>query len=316
MCIFTEVPMSRRRCRLLLLPVAALLIAGAPVAPAQAAVTVTELECAEPGTSPLARADGPVRDRSTRGIAADTEIPALQSPTTTSTFSATVPVWFHVLAAGTTPRQGWVSDRQIAEQLEVMNRAYRGGYGGHDGGFRFVHAGTTRTVNPEWFAMETFQAEIDAKTALRRGDAQTLNMYLNSGAGYLGWAYYPSIVKDQRYDVLDGAVVHFDSLPGGKIRNYNLGHTATHEVGHWLGLAHTFEGGCAGHGDHVEDTPAQTDPSWACPVGKDTCASPGADNIRNFMDYSYDSCFTEFTAGQSDRAQKQWLHWRVQVGYL
>ena len=305
----------RRRLLPLLLPVAALLLAGAPVSPAQAAVTGIDVRCVEPGASPLARADGPVRDRSTRGIAADTEIPALQSPTTTTAFTATVPVWFHVLAAGTTPREGWVSDRQIAQQLEVMNRAYSGGYGGHNSGFRFVHAGTTRTVNPEWFAMETFQSEVDAKTALRRGDSETLNMYLNSGAGYLGWAYYPSIVKEQRYNVLDGAVVHFDSLPGGKIRNYNLGHTATHEVGHWLGLAHTFEGGCSGHGDHVDDTPAQADPSWGCPVGKDTCASPGADNIRNYMDYSYDSCFTEFTAGQAARAQKQWLHWRVKVGY-
>ena len=305
--------MHRRR--LALVPVLALLLAAAPVSPVHVAQAVQSLLCADPGTSPLARGGDPGREREFRGITPSTEIPAGEQPATSTSFAATIPVWFHVLAAGTGARDGWVSDRQLTQQLQVLNEAYAGSYGGEPTGFRFEHAGTTRTVNPEWFAMETFEVEQEAKAALRRGDATTLNMYINSGAGFLGWAYYPSIVAGEPYQVLDGAVVHFGSLPGGKIRNYNLGHTATHEVGHWLGLAHTFEQGCTGHGDHVEDTPAQASPTSGCPIGRDSCSSPGADPIHNFMDYSYDSCYSQFTAGQSARAQAQYLHWRVSHGY-
>jgi hypothetical protein len=302
--------------RRVLVPVLGLVLSSASGAPVQIAQAVAAPLCAEPGTSPLARGgEGPQRERDFRSITPDSDIPSGEQPATSPSFTATVPVWFHVIAASTSPRDGWVSDRQLADQLAVLNGAFAGTYGGHRTGFHFTHAGTTRTINADWFAMETFESEMAAKTALRRGDATTLNMYINSGGGYLGWAYYPKIVAGEPYQVLDGAVVHFDSLPGGKIRNYNLGHTASHEVGHWLGLAHTFEGGCKGHGDHVDDTPAQAYPTSGCPVGKDSCSSPGVDPIHNFMDYSYDSCYSEFTAGQSARAQAQWLHWRVKHGY-
>ena len=149
------------------------------------------------------------------------------------------------------------------------------------------------------------------KSALKQGDATDLNIYSTSGGGYLGWAYYPSTVKSAKYAILDGVVIHYGSMPGGYIRNYNLGYTATHEAGHWLGLAHTFEGGCNGAGDQVDDTPAELEPTSGCPAGKDTCVGGGLDPIHNYMDYSYDICYTEFTAGQSQRMQEQWLHWRL-----
>ena len=150
------------------------------------------------------------------------------------------------------------------------------------------------------------------KSALKEGDAADLNIYSNSGGGYLGFAYYPSITTSNQYGVLDGVVVHYGSLPGGYIPNYNLGYTATHEVGHYLGLPHTFEQGCIGHGDYVDDTPYMSVPTSGCPAGKDTCTrGTGLDPIHNYMDYSYDTCYTEFTAGQTQRMRDAWLYYRA-----
>ena len=174
--------------------------------------------------------------------------------------------------------------------------------------------GITRTVNARWHDMETLADELEAKRALKVGDATTLNIYSTSIS--LGFAYYPKIVTSPRdQHALDGVVIHFGSMPGGHIQNFNLGHTATHEAGHWLGLAHTFDQGCRGHGDFVDDTPAMSVPTSGCPAGKDTCPEPGLDPIHNYMDYSWDTCYTEFTPGQSVRMQQQYLHWRVKHGY-
>lgn len=266
------------------------------------------------GASGTARTAGGAliaREKETEKYSGSTEI---QKNPGTPTGGA-IDVYFHVVTK--TDGTGAVSNRTIDEQIAVLNMSFGGmysGYGvrGFNTGFSFRLAGVTRTANDAWFEQATFADEFAMKSALKRGDSTDVNIYSTSGGGYLGWAYYPSITASQQYGVLDGTVVHYGSLPGGYITNYNMGFTATHEVGHWLGLAHTFDKGCQGYGDYIDDTPYQASPTEGCPIGRDSCTrGTGRDPIHNYMDYSYDSCYIQFTEGQTARAQKQFAHWRL-----
>jgi hypothetical protein len=153
------------------------------------------------------------------------------------------------------------------------------------------------------------------KKALRVGDMGTLNYYSTTAGGYLGWAYLPGLNDSQAY--LDGIVVDWASM--WKVSDqyedrYDLGLTGVHETGHWVGLLHTFDGGCSPHGDFVADTPAMKIPTSGCPADgtKDTCTKDaGFDPIHNYMDYSYDQCYTEFTQGQAARSHDLWLAFRA-----
>jgi hypothetical protein len=216
--------------------------------------------------------------------------------------SQVVNVYFHVITSST--GEGAVSDSRINRQINVLNTGFAGT------GFSFVLAGTDRTANNDWYNMGyNSQAERRAKTALRRGTADDLNIYSTSGGGYLGWATWPH--KYQSQSELDGIVVAAGSLPGGPIANYNEGDTVTHEAGHWFGLYHTFQNGCATNGDYVSDTPAERYPARGCPTGLDTCPEPGLDPIHNFMDYTYDSCIDQFTPGQAQRMRDFFATYRA-----
>jgi hypothetical protein len=224
--------------------------------------------------------------------------------------AGTIPVYVHVVheVDGT----GFVSEADVLEQITVLNLSFAGFPDGADTGFRFALVDIDWTANDAWYAQQTFADEVAMKTALKRGGPADLNIYTTSGGGFLGWAYYPSITASKKFGVLDGVVVHYGSLPNGFITDFNLGYTATHEVGHYLGLAHTFEKGCIGWGDHVDDTPYMSEPTSGCPIGKDTCTrGTGVDPIHNYMDYSIDPCYTQFTQGQTERMQKQYAHWRL-----
>lgn len=226
--------------------------------------------------------------------------------------SAVIPVWFHVISMGAGFANGDVPDSMIRAQMNVLNDSFNGRTGGANTTFGFDLAGVTRTENATWFTSfaADFNVEFEAKTALRRGGPGTLNIYLVDADPWLGWAYFPSILNSQ-YANLDGVVVDFRSLPGGPFAIYSEGDTATHEVGHWLALYHTFQGGCSTKGDYIDDTPSEQSPAFYCPVDRDTCnGKPGLDPIRNFMDYTQDSCMFEFSAGQADRMKAAWAAFR------
>jgi hypothetical protein len=239
------------------------------------------------------------------------DLPARAQGQAGENFTATVPVWFHVVTDGAIGR---LTKSQIAAQMRVLNVTFAGGEGGANTGFTFELVGVTRTDNAKWFYAGPGGKEYDMKRALHRGGPETLNLYSTTAGAYLGWAYLPSIVDSQSQAYLDGIVIDWESMPGTSDRyedRFDLGETATHEAGHWLNLEHTFAGGCGPWGDFVDDTPAEKTPTSGCPEGKDTCPEPGLDPIHNYMDYSFDSCYTEFTPGQAQRMADAWLFYRV-----
>ena len=227
----------------------------------------------------------------------------------------TITTYVHVLHDGV---DGWLSESTIREQIRVLNRAYE------SRGFRFEMAASTPgnpnpdyTNNAAWYNDD----ELSYKSALKEGSGDDLNIYTTSGGGYLGYAYYPTIVGSA-YEVLDGVVLAWGTLPGANQPGisdipgfiYNLGDTGTHEVGHYLGLLHTFDGHCSPSNDGVADTPAEKSPDFYCTAGRDTCNDRGGlvllDPIHNFMDYSDDVCIFEFTGGQAERMNLQWVLYR------
>lgn len=225
----------------------------------------------------------------------------------------TINVYVHVINRGTGISNGDISSQMIDDQINVLNQAYSGTTGGTNTSFRFVLAGVTRTTNSSWFtATYNTTAEAQMKAQLRQGTADDLNLYTNGmGGGLLGWATWPWDYSGNPTN--DGVVVLYSSLPGGTASPYNLGDTATHEVGHWLGLYHTFQGGCTTSNDLVSDTPAERSPASGCPTGRDSCTGkrfPGLDPIENFMDYSTDACMFKFSAGQSSRMDSAWATYR------
>ncbi|MFD0853847.1 zinc metalloprotease, partial [Actinomadura adrarensis] len=179
---------------------------------------------------------------------------------------------------------------------------------GADTDFRFRLVDVTRTDNGAWYR-DPQRHERTFKPRLRKGGARTLNLYsADMGRDMLGWSTFPWRYKAE--PKMDGVVIHPESMPGGSIKYFNLGHTATHEIGHWLGLYHTFQDGCTTTNDRVRDTPAEREPTNACPASKDTCPSRGRDPIHNFMDYAYDTCMNQFTRGQGNRMHQAWAAYR------
>ena len=236
-----------------------------------------------------------------------------------------IPVYFHVIHDGI---EGNVPDAALRAQVEALNRSYAGldlegnlVPGAANTGYAFVLAGIDRRRDAAWFRMTpSSTAEIAAKSALSIDARGALNIYVcKPGEGLLGWATLPW--QPQANTRQDGVVVHYATLPQGDLGPFGFGGTTTHEVGHYLGLYHTFQGGChpdancATAGDLVCDTPAEAIATAGCPGIKDTCSkSAGPDPIHNYMDYSADACYEAFTRGQDLRMKAMMSRYRPWIG--
>lgn len=212
-------------------------------------------------------------------------------------------VYVHIVH---TNKRGNVSDADVAAQIKVLNRAFK------NRGFRFKLKGITRTRKNNWASKCDRAGVYNRMTGTLAVDpTKNLNIYLcNPGGGILGFAFLPGSAVTGTAQ--DGVVLLYTTLPNGSAVPYDEGDTGTHEVGHWLGLLHTFQGGC-GDSDLVEDTPGESSPAYGCPLGRDSCPSAGEDPIFNFMDYTDDSCMNSFTRGQRKRMAQQVAAFRPNV---
>ena len=227
----------------------------------------------------------------------------------------TIPVVVHVVYRTATEN---ISDDQIQSQLDVLNDDFR----------RLNSDATTNWSQAADAEIEFCLATVDpngnATTGITRtstsvngfgtNDAVKFNSqggkdawprddYLNFwvcniGGGILGYAQFPGGPA-----ATDGVVngYQYTGTIGTASAPFDLGRTATHEVGHWLNLRHIWGDGACGVDDFVSDTPQSDAPNYGCATGHSSCGS--TDMVENYMDYSDDSCMNLFTQGQKTRMQ-------------
>ncbi|CAE6439148.1 unnamed protein product [Rhizoctonia solani] len=221
-------------------------------------------------------------------------------------------VYWNVIYKSNTYNSGYLSSAQVNSAISALNTQFA------NSGLSFQRAALEYTRNAQWFDKvdngDNNALATDMKNKLHVGTAKDLNIYsvgfTNSDLG--GFATFPWWYTGA--PKLDGVVFKWNTTPGGTLANYNQGKILTHEVGHWAGLYHTFQGGCSdSRGDYVSDTPAEASAATGCPTSRDSCPNlAGTDPIRNHMDYTYDTCKTEnFTNGQSARMKQAMQEYRA-----
>ncbi len=235
----------------------------------------------------------------------------------TTSFHKVLPVVVHVIHNGGVEN---ISDSQIQSQIDVLNEDYR------------RKAGTNGFGNGVDTEIEFCLAKIDPNGKCTNGIVRVQSMLTNhqsfQRAQLSGLSYWDNTRYLNIYVVktIAGNVIGYSSYPNGPasddgvvcIHNYfgrtgtasaSLGRTMSHEIGHWFGLYHTFNGGCGvdtcADGDYVCDTPPTANPNFGCPtINSCSIDSPDVnDQVQNYMDYSNDACKNMFTLGQKLRMQ-------------
>ena len=225
----------------------------------------------------------------------------------------TIPVVFHIVYAND---QQNIPDSKILEQVQILTDDFRYLNSNQDAEWaqaadseiefclatRDPNGAPTTGILRIATTSGSFGTSDNIKfTASGGSDAWPATDYLNVwvgdlGGGLLGYAQFPGGGA-----ATDGVVCAYPNIgidgPGAGI--YNLGRTATHEVGHWLNLRHVWGDGGCGVDDFVADTPESDGANYNCDLGSVSCGS--VDMVQNYMDYSSDLCMNLFTLGQADR---------------
>jgi hypothetical protein len=204
---------------------------------------------------------------------------------------------FHVLSGPLS--EGDLGDDIIVEQMAVLNDAYQ------PAGFHFNLAEVLRYPDSPYFSdgcFPTTELGIRMKMELAIDPTRYVNIYsCRLALPYIaGYGTLPNEFPES--DPRHGVVIDYGTVPGSA-PPLSLGHTLVHELGHYFGLLHTFQGGCGQPDDDVSDTPAEAVPGYGCLLGRDSCPQEGLDPVTNFMDYSDDTCTDNFTPLQGARMQ-------------
>ncbi|MBF9236312.1 T9SS type A sorting domain-containing protein [Hymenobacter sp. BT683] len=238
----------------------------------------------------------------------------------TTAVTLTIPVVVHVLY--NTSAQN-VSDAQIASQIAVLNEdfqklnadvsktpsAFAGLAANVNIGFtlakRDPSGNATTGITRKQVTQTSWGTDDRMKSSSTGGTtawntSQYLNIWVcNLSGGVLGYAQFPGGAA-----ATDGVVILTTGFGrnGSAAAPFNLGRTATHEVGHWLNLRHIWGDASCGN-DLVSDTPTQQTSNTGCPTfPKRTCGNTtNGDMFMNYMDYTNDACMYMFSTGQSSR---------------
>jgi len=235
-----------------------------------------------------------------------------------------IPVVVHVIQNSS--GEGFLSAQTVQDQIDVLNEDFQAlpgslGAPGTDARIRFHLANTdpngqptsgiTYTTNNSWY-----DDSGNYWDALAWDTRDYLNIYTNAPPccyGYVsGFASAGGLVGDKK----DRVVLWWEAVGKQPTAGWpgNMGRTGTHEVGHYLGLYHTFCGGCGSAqncyetGDLICDTNGQQSSTWGCPSSPSSCGN--ADPFHNYMDYTDDLCMWEFTPEQVKRMRCTLQHWR------
>ena len=216
--------------------------------------------------------------------------------------SINIPVYVHIVL----PNTNTVSNTQIQSQMNVLNSDFNNSNANQlpSGATDFVNDATVTDIT---FSLAGTFRHDDSRASWGTNDAVKaayppispsthLNIWVcEIGGGILGYAQFPG-----GSSATDGVVLLHSSLPGGSSAPYNLGRTATHEVGHYLNLRHIWGDGRCRQDDFVTDTPSSDGANYGCPSFP-TVNCKTTDMTMNYMDYTDDSCMYMFTDGQRNR---------------
>lgn len=215
----------------------------------------------------------------------------------------TIPVVVHVIS--NTSGTGNLSDAQVMSQIDILNEDFlaiagTNGENGTDSQIQFCLVGIERYTNNTWFGDNG-----NYWSGNEYDPDEHLNIYTNQAGGALG--YVPGFPWSIAGASGDRVVCLYSAFGrNAPLVPYHQGRTATHEVGHYFGLYHTFQSGCGtasapgcySTGDRICDTNSDQTSHFGCP-NTNTCGTP--DPITNYMEYTDDLCMEDFTPEQSRR---------------